>query len=66
MGKMAACITDPVVHPLPPVLTGGPGSPTVMIGNLPAWRGLPLAAVAALQAVAAPSGGRTPSSKADR
>jgi uncharacterized Zn-binding protein involved in type VI secretion len=50
MGKMAARITDPVIHPLPPVLTGGPGSPTVMIGNLPAWRGLPLAAVAALQA----------------
>ncbi|MGD0014566.1 MAG: PAAR domain-containing protein [Bryobacteraceae bacterium] len=46
----AARITDPVAHPLPPMLTPGPGSPTVMIGFLPAWRGIPLAAVAALQA----------------
>lgn len=49
-GKPAARITDPVVHPLPPVLTGGPGSPTVLIGSLPAWRGVPAAAAAALQA----------------
>jgi hypothetical protein len=46
----AARITDPVAHPLPPMLTPGPGSPTCMIGFLPAWRGMPLAAVAALQA----------------
>ena len=46
----AARITDPVSHPLPPMLTPGPGSPNVMIGYLPAWRGIPLAAVAALQA----------------
>ena len=46
----AARITDNVVHPLPPVLTGGPGSPTVLIGMLPAWRGIPAAAAAALQA----------------
>ncbi len=46
----AARITDPVVHPLPPVLTGGPGSPNVIIGFLLAWRGIPLAAVAGLQA----------------
>ena len=46
----AARLTDPVVHPLPPVLTGGPGSPNVLIGYLPAWRGMPLAAAAALQA----------------
>lgn len=45
----AARITDLVVHPLPPVLTQGPGSPNVLIGFLPAWRGIPLAAVAALQ-----------------
>ncbi|MEZ5306146.1 MAG: hypothetical protein R2684_03255 [Pyrinomonadaceae bacterium] len=38
------------MHPLPPVLTIGPGSLNVMIGYLPAWRGIPLAAVAALQA----------------
>jgi uncharacterized Zn-binding protein involved in type VI secretion len=46
----AARITDPVAHPLPPVLTPGPGSPTVLIGFLPAWRGIPLALVGALQA----------------
>ena len=45
----AARITDPVVHPLPPVLTPGPGSMNVMIGFLPAWRGVPAAAAAALQ-----------------
>jgi len=46
----AARITDNVVHPLPPVLTPGPGSLNVLIGFLPAWRGIPLAAVAAIQA----------------
>ena len=46
----AARITDSVVHPLPPVLVPGPGSPNVLIGFLPAWRGIPLAAVGALQA----------------
>lgn len=38
------------MHPLPPVLTPGPGSMNVMIGFLPAWRGIPAAAAAALQA----------------
>ncbi|MBK7708613.1 MAG: PAAR domain-containing protein [Acidobacteria bacterium] len=46
----AARITDNVVHPLPPVLTPGPGSPNVLIGFLPPWRGIPAAAAAALQA----------------
>ncbi len=46
----AARITDNVVHPLPPVLSPGPGSLDVLIGFMPAWRGMPLAAVAALQA----------------
>lgn len=46
----AARTTDNVLHPLPPILTGGPGSIDVFIGFLPAWRGMPLAAVAALQA----------------
>jgi uncharacterized Zn-binding protein involved in type VI secretion len=32
------------------MLSPGPGSPTVFIGFLPAWRGIPLAAVGALQA----------------
>ena len=36
----AARITDPVAHPLPPVLTGGPTAITVIIGMKPAWRGV--------------------------
>ncbi len=46
----AARITDSVSHPLPPVLTPGPGSLTCLIGFLPAWRGMPLAGAAAVQA----------------
>ncbi|MGO9094466.1 MAG: PAAR domain-containing protein [Bryobacteraceae bacterium] len=46
----AARITDPVSHPLPPVLGPGPGSPDCMIGFLPAWRAVPAAAAAAIQA----------------
>jgi uncharacterized Zn-binding protein involved in type VI secretion len=46
----AARTTDNVVHPLPPVLTPGPGSLNVITGFMPQWRGMPLAAVAALQA----------------
>jgi uncharacterized Zn-binding protein involved in type VI secretion len=46
----AARITDPVTHPLPPVLTGGPTAITVIIGFLPAWRGIGAAAAASLQA----------------
>lgn len=46
----AARVTDSVTHPLPPVLSPGPGSPNVLIGFLPAWRGMPLAAAAAVQA----------------
>ncbi|MBN3876550.1 PAAR domain-containing protein [Nostoc sp. UIC 10607] len=49
MGRPAARITDNVAHPLPPVLTGGPGSPNVLIGSLPAWRGVLAAAVPGLQ-----------------
>jgi len=45
----AARITDNVVHPLPPVLTGGPTAITVIIGMLPAWRGIGGAAAAAIQ-----------------
>ena len=48
--RPAARILDPVVHPLPPVLTPGPGSMNVLIGSLPAWRGIPAAMAAALQA----------------
>lgn len=51
MGNPAARITaDSVAHPLPPVLTGGPGSPNVLIGNLPAWRGIPAASAGFVQA----------------
>lgn len=46
----AARITDNVVHPLPPVLTPGPGSFNVLIGYLPAWRGIGGAGAAAIQA----------------
>jgi uncharacterized Zn-binding protein involved in type VI secretion len=49
MGRPAARITDLVAHPLPPILTGGPGSPNVLIASLPAWRGVSAAAAAALQ-----------------
>jgi uncharacterized Zn-binding protein involved in type VI secretion len=49
MGKPAARLADPVLHPLPPVLTPGTtGSPTVLIGGQPAWRGLSPAAAAGL------------------
>jgi uncharacterized Zn-binding protein involved in type VI secretion len=46
----AARLGDPVSHPLPPVLTGGPGSPNVTIGFKPAWRGVLAAVATALQA----------------
>ncbi len=49
-GKPAARITDSVTHPLPPILTPGPGSPNVFIGSLPAWRGVPAATAGALSA----------------
>ncbi|MGI8542266.1 MAG: PAAR domain-containing protein [Aridibacter sp.] len=50
-GKPAArAIGDTTAHPLPPNLSPGPGSPNVKIGFLNAWRGIPLAAAAALQA----------------
>jgi uncharacterized Zn-binding protein involved in type VI secretion len=51
----AARITDPVLHPLPGMLTPGPGSPNVLIGSLPAWRGVSAAAAAAIQAAKAAS-----------
>lgn len=49
----AARITDTVAHPLPPILTGGPTAITVIIGGLPAWRGVNPAAAAAMQAAKA-------------
>lgn len=50
MEKPAARVFDPVAHPLPSILTGGPGSKDVMIEGLPAWRGVPIAAAASIQA----------------
>jgi uncharacterized Zn-binding protein involved in type VI secretion len=50
-----ARITDNVAHPLPPILTGGPTAITVIVGFLPAWRGINPAAAATLQAAKAVS-----------
>lgn len=49
----AARVGDPVAHATPPVLTGGLGSTNVLIGNMPAWRGVPLASVGSVVAMAA-------------
>ncbi|HUF05716.1 MAG TPA: hypothetical protein VMM38_16260 [Aridibacter sp.] len=49
-GPAARANIDMTAHPLPPMLTPGPGSFNTLIGFMPAWRGIPLAAVAALQA----------------
>ena len=49
----AARVGDPVAHPLPPVLQPGPGSVNVLIGGLPAWRGVSAAAAGAIQAAKA-------------
>lgn len=48
MGQPAARLTDPVAHPLPSALASGPGSSNVLIGGLPAWRGIPAAAAATI------------------
>jgi len=48
-GKPAARLADPVSHPLPPVLTGVPTSPNILIGYKPAWKGVPAASAAALK-----------------
>lgn len=52
-GPAARALRDTTAHGLPPTLTPGPGSPNVLIGFAPAWRGIPLAAVAALQSAKA-------------
>lgn len=51
----AARITDPVAHPLPPVLTGGPTAITVIIGGMPAWRGVGAAVAASMKSAKATS-----------
>jgi len=45
----AARFMDLVAHPAPPMLSPSPGSKDVRIGLFGAWRGMPLAAAAALQ-----------------
>jgi uncharacterized Zn-binding protein involved in type VI secretion len=50
MPPAARALMDTTAHPLPPNLMPGPGSLNVLIGFGAAWRGMPLAAVAALQA----------------
>ena len=56
MAGMAARIEDPVAHPNPPQLTGGPGSPDVLIGGKRAWRGVPTAAADTMAADMAAGG----------
>ena len=46
----AARVGDLVSHPLPPALAPGPGRPDVLIGFMPAWRGVPAAVANSLQA----------------
>ena len=50
MSKPIARLGDPVKHPLPPVLTGAPVSPNVIIGMKPAWLGVNPATAAVLKA----------------
>lgn len=47
-GKPAARTSDSTAHLMSPLLPG-PGSLNVMIGYLPAWRGIPQASAGALQ-----------------
>ncbi len=60
----AARVGDPVAHPLPPVLGPGPGSLDVLIGNQPAWRGMPLAAAAGIASAKATSDAAVATAKA--
>lgn len=62
-GKPAARTTDATAHMMSP-LNPGPGSPNVLIGYLPAWRGLPLASAGALQAAKAGSQARITTAQA--
>ena len=51
----AARVLDPVIHPLPGMLTVGPGSINVIIGGKLAWRGVTITAAASLRAAKAAS-----------
>jgi uncharacterized Zn-binding protein involved in type VI secretion len=48
-GKPAARLGDSVKHPLPPVLTGAPTSPNVLIGGRPVWKGVSATSAKALK-----------------
>jgi uncharacterized Zn-binding protein involved in type VI secretion len=61
---LAARVLDPVLHVVPGVLQMGPGSKDVLIGGRPAWRGIPLAAAAGLQAAKSASDARLAVAKA--
>ena len=60
----ASRVTDTVAHPLPPILTGS-GSPDVMIGFLPAWRGVPLGQSMMYKRFIALNTSRLPSGESD-
>lgn len=62
-GRPAARVSDSTVHMMTPLFPG-PGSFTVLIGYLPAWRGIPLAAVGALKAAKAASEARIKTAEA--
>lgn len=62
-GKPAARVSDSTAHMMSPLLPG-PGSFNVMIGYLPAWRGLPLASAGALQVAKTSSQARLNAAKA--
>ena len=62
-GKPAARVTDATAHMMSP-LTPGPGSLNVMIGYLPAWRGIPLSSAAVLQTAKASSQARLAAARA--
>jgi uncharacterized Zn-binding protein involved in type VI secretion len=55
MSKFAARVGDMTMHPLPGALAPGPGSFNVLIGNIPAWRGVNPAIGAAMAAAKAVS-----------
>ena len=55
MSRPAARVMDPVAHPMPGMLSPGPGSTDVIIGGKPAWRGVPAATAAAIQSAKAAS-----------
>lgn len=60
----AARIMDPVLHLIPGMLMPGPPSINVIIGNMPAWKGIPAAAAASLSSAKAASDVRVTAAQA--